>query len=327
MLDIIIPHYKEGNDLIKNLLDSINNQINVDFNLIDITIVNDITSTEIDLDLIKSYKNLNIKCINYQYDKGPGVARQYGIDNTKNDYLMFIDSDDTLGQNFFLYVVINCIMSEKPDFVYSNIIKESFINNELKYSLKRDKNTFPWLHGKIFKREILNKNNISFHKEIRFCEDSYFFICYISQVNQDKIIYLDINSYIWKYNPNSATRKEKKYDVTVTKFDDFFHSPIYAFEYLKEKNISYRNRFIIKSLAGIHIILYSNLFDFSELKDKKEKYGNELIQFINTNKDDFKNLSYDELNLYYNEEKDELAKKHDLKYVLGFENFYNLIKN
>ena len=41
ILDIIIPQYKEDESVIKNLLNSINNQKNVDFSQIKLTIVND----------------------------------------------------------------------------------------------------------------------------------------------------------------------------------------------------------------------------------------------------------------------------------------------
>ena len=44
MLDIIIPQYSEDDNKIKPLLDSINNQINIDFNDINVTIVNDLSN-------------------------------------------------------------------------------------------------------------------------------------------------------------------------------------------------------------------------------------------------------------------------------------------
>ena len=105
LLDIIIPQYKEKNEDIKPLLDSINNQELVDFNNIKLTIVNDCSDVLLDEDFLKSFKNLNISYIRNDKNTGPGLARQKGIDSTSSDYIMFCDSDDELFDKKALYII------------------------------------------------------------------------------------------------------------------------------------------------------------------------------------------------------------------------------
>ena len=60
LLDIIVPQYKEKEEDIKPLLDSINNQELVDFNNIKLTIVNDYSDVLLNEDFLNRFKNLNI---------------------------------------------------------------------------------------------------------------------------------------------------------------------------------------------------------------------------------------------------------------------------
>lgn len=73
ILSIIIPSYKETEKEIFPLLSSINNQVGIDLDTIEIIISRDGTN-EINLDIF-NYLNLNIKQIISKENKGPGIAR------------------------------------------------------------------------------------------------------------------------------------------------------------------------------------------------------------------------------------------------------------
>ena len=141
LLDIIIPQYKEKNEDIKPLLDSINNQERVDFNNIKLTIVNDCSDVLLDEDFLKSFKNLNISYIRNDKNTGPGLARQKGIDSTSSDYIMFCDSDDELYEKKALYVITDFISKREPDYMVTNIALETEEKNTL--LIKKGKDTFP----------------------------------------------------------------------------------------------------------------------------------------------------------------------------------------
>ena len=264
LLDIIIPQYSEDDLTIKPLLDSINNQENVDFSNVKITIVNDCSNVLLSDDFLKGYDKLNISYIRNDFNTGPGLARQKGIDNTLCDYIMFCDSDDMLYGNNALWVIMEFISKNEPEYLVTNIAVEG-INDVI--IIKKGKKTFPWMHGKVFKRKFLVDNEIRFSDNVRHLEDSYFTTCLIGSINPKEICYLDYTTYLWKNNKESLTRSSSTYMVDT--FDDFFNSPIETYNFLVKKNSYLKFSYIISSTLGIFIVLNSNLFDREEYKEKK----------------------------------------------------------
>ena len=91
MIDVIIPAYNAHETIIRTLA-SIAMQLNR--KEVQVTIVND--GGRDYHELVNTFSNiLNIKEISYDENRGPGYARQFGLDNTKGDYVTFIDADDT----------------------------------------------------------------------------------------------------------------------------------------------------------------------------------------------------------------------------------------
>ena len=285
LLDIIIPQYKEKNEDIKPLLDSINNQELVDFNNIKLTIVNDCSDVLLDEDFLKSFKNLNISYIRNDKNTGPGLARQKGIDSTSSDYIMFCDSDDELFDKKALHIIIDFISKKEPDYLVTNIAIEA--EDSDKFIIKKGKDTFPWMHGKVYKRKFLSENGIRFHPKVRHLEDSFFTTSILGTIKPENITYLDFTTYRWKKNDTSLTRIKRKYSYTVETFDDFFDSPIYTYEFLVSKNSYLKFNYLISFTLGIYIVLYSNLFDYEELKDKKEYNLNRLKEYLATKRNIF----------------------------------------
>ena len=315
MLDIIIPQYKENDDVVKNLLDSISNQVNVDFNKIKITIINDKSDVLLTNVLFSNYKKLNIYYLINDKNTGPGLARQYGIDRTNGEFIMFMDSDDILYNNNVLYIIVSCIEDAKPDLLITNFVKETYINNELKYVLKKKEETYPWLHGKVFKREFLNENEIRFNNNLRHLEDSYFWTCIMGMIDYNKVIYLDFPSYLWKTNKDSITRKKDKYEYIVSSFDDYYNCPFYAYEYLNKHNSNIKELYIIRAIFDIYIILSSNIYDFEELMDSKKMYLDKLLLFIKNNNHIYDNYNSNKLKEIYDIEIINQKKKYNIDKV------------
>ena len=108
---------------IKNKYQTIDVLVN-NLNDINITIVNDGSNVYISDKLLNSYSNLNINYIKNMENNGPGVTRQIGLDNTNDNYIMFMDADDALASNIALYVIMSCINDVKPDLIITNIVNE-----------------------------------------------------------------------------------------------------------------------------------------------------------------------------------------------------------
>ena len=137
LLDIIIPQYNENDEMVSQLLDSINMQKGIDFNDINIVIINDCSNVLLSTELFYNYPKLKVKYLKMEKNSGPGVTRQFGVDNTKSPYVTFIDADDVLYDQYSLYIAISCIKEISPD-VFIDHHNSSAKN--LMYATSRDRN-------------------------------------------------------------------------------------------------------------------------------------------------------------------------------------------
>ena len=309
LLDIIIPQFKEDENEIKPLLDSINNQKNVDFSQISVTIINDYSDVLLNEDFLNSFNNLNIRYLRNDLNTGPGLVRQKGIDNTNGSYIMFCDSDDKLYDSNALNVITQFIFQKEPNYLVTNIM----IEGNGGFLIKKGKDTFPWMHGKVFKREFLEKNEIRFHPKVRHLEDSHFTTSVLGTIDPKEICYLDYVTYVWKNNDSSLTRKKNKYHYTVEVFDDFYNSPIYTYEFLVKKNSYLKFSYLISSILGIYLVLYSDIFKDRELDEKRNKYISLLKEYTKKKRNVFIIMGYEKTSKLYEIEKDSLAERNGIK--------------
>lgn len=202
-LSIIIPRYLETEMDIFPLLSSINIQVGIDFNDIEVIIVNDGGSNGSLDDTFLSLFSMDIRQVSLEKNGGPGVARQAGLETAKGTYVMFCDADDSLHSVGVLGALLKEVENTDADMLTSSWLEELQIEDgQYIYITHEQENT--WMHGKVFKRVFLVNNGIKFHPELRVHEDSYFLS--IAAAATKNIRYMPITSYIWKFRPNSITR-------------------------------------------------------------------------------------------------------------------------
>ena len=95
-ISIIVPYYKESTEMLFPLLSSINNQLGIDFNKIEVLLVNDGANNRLPEEFLGMFNNLDIRTCCLMENRGPGVARQCGIEEAQGEYVMFCDADDVL---------------------------------------------------------------------------------------------------------------------------------------------------------------------------------------------------------------------------------------
>ena len=155
---IIIPIYNTEKYLEKCLNSIINNN-NIEIILIDDASIDN--SYEICLEYSKKYDN--IKVFHNEKNKGVSYCRNLGILNSKGEYLIFIDSDDTLYENtinkidkkinknndIYFFKNYKIIENKKEIIIDKNI---SLINTKDDYlEIISNLDKFPGsVHGKIF---------------------------------------------------------------------------------------------------------------------------------------------------------------------------------
>lgn len=218
MISIIVPVYNVELYL-KECIDSILSQDYTDFELLLI----DDGSTDSSYHICKEYqsKDKRVKVLK-KTNGGVSSARNLGIEKAKGEWITFLDSDDYIGKNYLeklisfdnnkfyeLSLVDGFIRNDKtkhfftrtPIYVPIEIAIESICgNNGLCLA--------PW--GKLFRKDIIEKNNIRFTEGLSFCEDLIFCFEYFKYVH-NKVYVCNDTSYYYREVDNSLTHKIVNY--------------------------------------------------------------------------------------------------------------------
>ena len=275
MIDIIIPIYNARKTLELTLM-SIKLQTIID--KINIYLIDD-DSSEDYKDILNKYKDMNIIYIKLDKNNGPAVARQKGIEMSSSKYIMFIDADDLLYDADSIKKLFNKI-EEDYDYVVGITIDEKQNTQIMNESD---------LHGKIYKREFLLKNNIKFNNT-RVHEDNYFNnLVLLCEPKQKEILE---NVYIYVDNKDSITNinKEKEFE----NLEIYISNIKEIIEEATKRNIEKYLiiKYLIMKLKYINRI-YNKLSEKQQeiFKNWLKKYDIKLEKYIN-------NTQYDEI---YNE--------------------------
>jgi glycosyltransferase involved in cell wall biosynthesis len=231
LIDIIIPAYN-AHKTINKTLGSIVCQSIID--KCTVTIVNDGGDNYSKLiEIFSEY--MDIREIGYQDNRGPGQARQYGIDNTNCQWLVFVDADDTFYGALTLEIYMDHIGDSKDPCA---ILVDSFYQPT--YSPSFDLKIIPanmtWMFAKVYNRNFINKYNIRFN-ESRANEDAgfntVFEICLLEDKTY-KAVVLQTPLYCWNFNPDSITRINNSEFYFKDNLISFVDNIIYAIKRLEE---------------------------------------------------------------------------------------------
>ena len=206
-LQILVPQYKETDEVVKPLLDSIAVQQNVDFNEIGVIIVNDGTDVRLSEQLLNSYPFKIEYYLNEH--KGVSATRNACLDHATADYVMFCDADDMFYTVCGLWIVFREMNIGQFDSLVSWFIEETRHpeTKEVIYVDHQMDSTF--VHGKIHRRKYLINNNIRWNENLTIHEDSYFNI--LCQKLSSDVKYCPTPFYLWKWRDDSVCRHDPKY--------------------------------------------------------------------------------------------------------------------
>ena len=218
-LSIIIPFYGQTVEELAVPLQSINRQINIDFNEIDVHLVND-AGQPIDPEQLKVFSNLDLHYHELTENVGPGLARQYGIDHSDSEWIMFVDADDELnGETALAYFYrVEKFDSQAQVLMSDFIIETKDVNKQLIrniYSYQSDYGSGT-VWAKWFRRDFINSIHLRFPEKSRALEDTYF--SDIAMLMGDKIIgFNGAQTYLYHYRENSIIHNDGamvSFDVT-----------------------------------------------------------------------------------------------------------------
>lgn len=284
LISIIIPVYNMEKYLNK-CLDSVLNQT---YNNIEIILIND-GSKDNSEKICKLYekKDSRIIFINKE-NEGVSSARNLGLDIATGKYIFFVDSDDYIKENTIEKLYNNMVSSKAELSIcgfYEDINGKLIPRTEGEIEILDKRNAIKrllmksgfqgYLWNKLFIKEKIKKNNISFDKKIDLWEDVLFVFNYMMCC--ERIVYDPSNLYIYlnredsavhnkAFNINLLSEREAK-KIIEKKLSD---------NYKEEKNILY-NRIIEGDLSIIRKIALDyneqNSVYYNEIADEIKKYS------------------------------------------------------
>ena len=206
-LQFLVPQYKETNEVVKPLLDSIAIQQGINTDEIGVIICNDGTDVHLSKELLNGYPFE----IQYHLEPHRGVSgtRNACLDYATADYVMFCDADDMMFNACGLYIIFREIENGGFDSLVSAFVEESkhpveqsvvYVNHDMDSS---------FVHGKVHRRQYLLDNYIRWNDLLTIHEDSYF-NCMCQRLSQN-VKYCPTAFYLWKWRDDSVCRHDPKY--------------------------------------------------------------------------------------------------------------------
>ena len=215
---IIIPVYN-AQDKLRRCLDSIVSQDYYDYELI---LVND-GSKDNSAEICKEYyeKFAFIKFIDKD-NGGASSARNAGIDAAKGKYILFVDSDDYVAENYFEEINGNETENGLTVFTYTWLKNDGTKKREFSQNLLVDSvSLFEKVrllilsrainapYSKIFDADIIRNNHISFDTSMPVAEDFNFALEYLIYCKE--IMIVDNSIYFYDLtNSESLVHKRKE---------------------------------------------------------------------------------------------------------------------
>ena len=309
MIDLIIPAYN-SEDTIARALGSVVAQTKG--HAIITTVVDD-GSTDNTEKIVESFKKLiPIKYIKLPKNLGkPGLVRNEGLKRATFPYVMFMDADDILAPQT-AEIVSRAILQYRPDLIIGGFYRD---NNTDEYQYTETKN-LTWLHGNVYSKRFLTKNNILFDEY--FNEDGSFNLkCFYLAENK---YYIEKPLYYWMNNRNSITRSDDKFMLNITK--DYICTFIDAINFIVDKNndiLSNKDfkRICVQKLADFFCFLEAQVYYKVKTENVIIQKMNKYVSFLKRNNLLTKEYLYN-CNYSFNTNKlfADIVKKNNIYYYL-----------
>jgi len=260
-LSLCITRYQEDWATCKDLFDSIATQRGINFEDIEVIVVNDGRDKLLTGREFMDYP-YHVNYMAMPEHGGVSKARNYAMDHATGDYIMFCDIDDMFLNNCGLHLMF-CAMKEGVDFASSSFVEEIY-GDDGAYKIVRHDKDITFIHGKLYRRQYLIDENIRWNEDLTIHEDGYFNV--IASICTDNKKDSSAQVYLWKWNPDSVVRKNPKAYVLRT-YDHLMKSRAAICKELNNRG------FIDEYLNAVVKTVCDSYYDFNkpEYLDPKNK--------------------------------------------------------
>ena len=274
IISIIIPIYNME-QFLERCLDSVVNQT---YTSLEIILIND-GSTDSSGDICDTYakEDNRIKVI-HQVNAGVSSARNAGLDITTGDYISFVDPDDYIELN--TYETLIAYLDDDIDILRFNANRKGEVLNWLPFKGEYSAIRFEqevllsmigsekfggmfilgvlWIH--LFKRDLIEKNQIRFNKDLRRCEDRLFTIT--AMLHADKMFFIDDVLYHYQVNDESLSNR---YDPIRWQQELIFlndlkkaYTETRSHSFITEADKRIKNDYILRAVTSINNEYFTN---------------------------------------------------------------------
>ena len=202
-IQFLVPQYKENEETISFLLDSIESQLHMDKKDMGVIICSDGGEYILDQNFLNKY-SYDIQYVICEH-RGVSATRNSALILSDAEYVMFCDADDGFVSNIGVYSIIRSFnVNPKIEILSTKIFVEDLKDGHPEFTIGDHNNTF--IHGKVFRRDFLITHELFFDERLKVHEDSYF--CNIvnffvkHKANNDNVFYC------WRKNPNSVSNQK-----------------------------------------------------------------------------------------------------------------------
>ena len=270
-----------------------------------------------------SSKYPNVVAIQNEKNHGVSHTRNNGLAHANGEYILFVDSDDWVSKNYAKDMLdiaeqneeklaicgfnfVNQLDNQRVKYIWDENKSEIFQLESKDLFDIVDKGLLQLVWNKVFKREIIEDNNIKFDETKSMGEDFQFVLDYIKAADIDKFLIINRPFYYYvRANSNSLMS-----NFGIKNYNDEIERYSFLWEITKDKNNT-KQRYE-KAIERMK----NNLF-YQTLHRKIDKKEKEQL-LITVSEEDF--------NKYYSANKKIVAKERILEKLQIINNQKNRIK-
>lgn len=269
MIDIIMPVYNTPIDDLKRCLSSIERQTFKDYK---VYIIDDGSLDDVRSFLDEYAKEKDEVIVKHVVNGGVSRARNIGIDSSSAEYLTFVDSDDTLEENF-LEEAFNLIRDNNLDlviggynevkngevvkvrkcddgfYIYDKSNLDLVMDKLLSGKLREDNKNIGSLptgriYTRLYKRSVLG--DLRFNSSLGMSEDTLFMIDFMDRVGR-----IGLSSSVWyNYYINDYSISRRKVSDKVINDHMMFIEEVYK-RMLVEDDLRIKNAYIFRVFKSL----------------------------------------------------------------------------
>lgn len=208
LISVIVPVYN-AKTYLPQCVDALLSQTYRDFEII---LVDD-GSTDGSAGLCDAFREKDSRVIViHQANKGPGAARNAGLERAAGEYVCFVDADDRVSREYLRTLaektegtdLVICAMTKIPEELDTKAPEAPRrVTRPVVENLFSGGSVDGYLWNKIFRRSILEAYRVRMPEDIFLWEDMLFFVNYIRHI--DSILFIPDRLYYYREHDGQLT--------------------------------------------------------------------------------------------------------------------------